>query len=121
MFKRAFTTYRSTRNTRIERLWVEVGGQFARQWWAFFFRLEELHDLRRADPRHLWLLHYLFLAKIDDDCQTFRKQYNCKPIGGLGHEQSPLVSGGVIWYSQELNFAAGYARRRYHGQRVPGR
>jgi hypothetical protein len=27
----------STFNTRIERLWVEVGSQFARRWRAFFF------------------------------------------------------------------------------------
>ena len=26
-----------THNTRIERLWVEVGTQFARMWHAFFF------------------------------------------------------------------------------------
>ncbi|KIO01839.1 hypothetical protein M404DRAFT_149003 [Pisolithus tinctorius Marx 270] len=30
----------STRNCRIERLWVEVGSQFARRWRAFFARLE---------------------------------------------------------------------------------
>ena len=30
----------STHNTQIERLWVEVGTQFARSWRAFFFRLE---------------------------------------------------------------------------------
>lgn len=32
----------STRNTRIERLWLEVGTQFARAWRAFFSRLEDL-------------------------------------------------------------------------------
>ncbi|KAK7000661.1 hypothetical protein R3P38DRAFT_3616554 [Favolaschia claudopus] len=32
----------STRNTRIERLWVEVGSQFARRWRGFFLRLERL-------------------------------------------------------------------------------
>jgi hypothetical protein len=32
----------STRNTRIERIWSEVGSQFARAWRAFFLRLERL-------------------------------------------------------------------------------
>jgi hypothetical protein len=35
----------STHNTRIERLWVEVGKEFARAWRAFFFRLERRHYL----------------------------------------------------------------------------
>src|SRR5689334_20600060 len=54
----------STFNTRIERLWVEVGTQFARSWRAFFTRLEKDHLLERTDPRHLWLLHRLFLQEI---------------------------------------------------------
>jgi ABC-type Fe3+ transport system permease subunit len=33
-----FDKHRSTHNTRIERLWVEVGTQFARAWRAFFIR-----------------------------------------------------------------------------------
>ncbi|KAJ7663363.1 hypothetical protein DFH06DRAFT_986851 [Mycena polygramma] len=39
----------STHNTRIERLWVEVGTQFARRWRAFFTRLGELHRLDRKN------------------------------------------------------------------------
>jgi hypothetical protein len=30
----------STHNTRIERLWVEVGTQFAQRWRGFFSQLE---------------------------------------------------------------------------------
>ncbi|KAL1725615.1 hypothetical protein EV714DRAFT_220951, partial [Schizophyllum commune] len=79
----------STRNTRIERLWVEVGRDFARAWRAFFFRLEAQHQLRRDDPRHLWLLHYLFLGLIDADCRAFQANHNNKPISGAGHDQTP--------------------------------
>ncbi|KAF8574027.1 hypothetical protein K439DRAFT_1373636 [Ramaria rubella] len=45
----------STLNTRIERLWVEVGTQFARRWRAFFRRLEDRHHLDSSNPHHLWL------------------------------------------------------------------
>ncbi|KAJ6447884.1 hypothetical protein C8R45DRAFT_917688 [Mycena sanguinolenta] len=79
----------STHNTRIERLWVEVGSQFARRWRAFFYRLEALHGLDRTNPTHLWLLHYLFLDMINDDCRTFQTEWNAHPISGSGHDQSP--------------------------------
>ncbi|KZT27166.1 hypothetical protein NEOLEDRAFT_1061535, partial [Neolentinus lepideus HHB14362 ss-1] len=73
---------RSTRNTRIERLWVEVGTQFARRWRAFFTRLGRMHRLDRKDPTHLWLLHKLFLDDINTDCQDFQVQWNAHPISG---------------------------------------
>ncbi|KAJ6498082.1 hypothetical protein C8R47DRAFT_934187, partial [Mycena vitilis] len=82
----------STHNTRIERLWVEVGSQFARRWRAFFYRLEALHGLDRGNPTHLWLLHRLFLEMINDDCRTFQTEWNAHPISGAGHDQSPDVS-----------------------------
>ncbi|KAJ7442957.1 hypothetical protein FB451DRAFT_1343823 [Mycena latifolia] len=78
-----------TNNTRIERLWVEVGSQFARCWRAFFYRLEALHGLDRRNPHHLWLLHLLFLNLINVDCDEFRAEWNCHPISREGHDQSP--------------------------------
>ncbi|KAF8131304.1 hypothetical protein K438DRAFT_839559 [Mycena galopus ATCC 62051] len=87
----------STNNTRIERLWVEVGSQFARRWRAFFYRLEALHGLDRSNPRHLWLLHFLFLDRINADCETFRAEWNCHPISGKGHDQSPECKTECMW------------------------
>ncbi|KAJ6624168.1 hypothetical protein B0H10DRAFT_1785093, partial [Mycena sp. CBHHK59/15] len=98
----------SKNNTRIERLWVEVGSQFARRWRAFFYRLEVLHGLDRSNPHHLWLLHLLFLAMINEDCDDFRAEWNCHPISGEGHDQSPedmlfigQVQDGVYVYDYE--------------------
>ncbi|KAF5334704.1 hypothetical protein D9758_017251 [Tetrapyrgos nigripes] len=79
----------STHNTRIERLWVEVGTQFVRAWRAFFFRLERRHYLDRKNPHHLWLLQFLFLDTINDDCKEFQKDWNAHPISDLGHGRSP--------------------------------
>ncbi|KAJ7685421.1 hypothetical protein DFH06DRAFT_968421, partial [Mycena polygramma] len=80
----------STRNTRIERLWVEVGTQFARRWRAFFTRLGRLHQLDRKNPSHLWLLHHLFVPGINDDCEEFRRAWNLHPISGrTTNDQSP--------------------------------
>ncbi|KAJ7716203.1 hypothetical protein B0H16DRAFT_1801721 [Mycena metata] len=72
-----------------QRLWVEVGSQFARRWRAFFYRLEALHGLDRTNPNHLWLLHRLFLDEINHDCAEFQAQWNAHPISGAGHDQSP--------------------------------
>ncbi|KAJ7722312.1 hypothetical protein B0H16DRAFT_1334770, partial [Mycena metata] len=80
----------STHNTRIERLWVEVGSYFARPWRAFFLRLERLHRLDRDNPHHLWLLHRLFLSQINEDCKTFQDHWNHHPISGKGKNQTPL-------------------------------
>lgn len=81
----------STRNTRIEQLWVEVGTQFARRWRAFFQQLEKYHHLNPGSPTHLWLLHHLFLGSINEDCELFQENWNSHPISGLGHFQSPNV------------------------------
>lgn len=82
----------STHNTRIERLWVEVGTQFARSWRAFFTRLERLHYLDPDDAHDLWLLHYLFLDDINTSCAEFLVNWNAHPISGEGQERSPDVS-----------------------------
>ncbi|KAJ7458292.1 hypothetical protein B0H11DRAFT_1873258 [Mycena galericulata] len=79
----------STRNTRIERLWVEVGTQFARQWRGFFLRLERLHRFDPDNPHHLWLLHYLFLGELNEDCNQFQDEWNHHPISGKGENQTP--------------------------------
>jgi hypothetical protein len=85
--------YSSTRNSRIERLWVEVGTQFVRRWRAFFTRLGRLHSLNRKNPAHLWLLHLLFLDAINKDCQQFQADWNAHPISGPGtNDKSPAVS-----------------------------
>jgi hypothetical protein len=88
----SFINGRSTRNTRIERLWLEVGTQFCRRWKAFFLRLERLHHLDRSNPYHLWLLHFLFLDDINHDCEIFQKEWNCHPISGqAANDKSPDV------------------------------
>ncbi|KAJ7574169.1 hypothetical protein C8J56DRAFT_1126361 [Mycena floridula] len=79
----------STHNTRIERIWVEVGTQYARMWRGFFHRLERLHYLNQRNPVHLWLLQYLFLNEINADCDKFQKEWNAHPISGEGHNKSP--------------------------------
>ncbi|KAJ7162948.1 hypothetical protein C8R46DRAFT_903830, partial [Mycena filopes] len=80
----------STHNTRIERLWVEVGSQFVRRWRGFFSRLERLHHLDIDKPEHLWLLHTMFLDAINTDCAEFQLNWNAHPMAGHEtHNKSP--------------------------------
>lgn len=94
---------RSTRNNRIERLWVEVGAQFAHRWRAFFQRLEQLHGLDVQDESHLWLLHALFLDEINEDCEQFCSDWNSHPVSGVGHDESPEVICSFISFVTEKN------------------
>jgi hypothetical protein len=92
---------RSTWNSRIERLWVEVGTQFVRRWRGFFTRLEQLHKLDVDKPGHLWLLSVLFLNALNDDCRQFQQEWNLHPICGSDtRDRSPQVSE----YSVVQNF-----------------
>lgn len=79
-------------NTRIERLWREVGKQFARAWRAFFLRLERSHFLQKKSKVHRWILHDLFLDAINEDCQAFCREWNAHPIAGMGGNFSPNVN-----------------------------
>ncbi|KAJ7438359.1 hypothetical protein FB451DRAFT_1416297 [Mycena latifolia] len=111
----------STRNTRIERLWVEVGSQFARRWRAFFTRLGRLHRLDRKNSIHLWLLHQLFLQAINDDCLEFQEEWNLHPISGrTTNDQSPAdmhflgqTTEGI--YTDPLDGIHPDAINRYYG------
>ncbi|KAK7005481.1 hypothetical protein R3P38DRAFT_3604766 [Favolaschia claudopus] len=115
----------STRNTRIESLWVEVGTQFARRWRAFFTRLGRLHRLDRKNPGHLWLLHQLFLSKINNDCLEFQEEWNLHPLGGrTTNDQSPAdmrllgqTTEGV--YQDPLDGIHPDAINRYYGVAGP--
>ena len=88
------TSIRSTSNTRIERLWVEVGRHFARLWRGLFTRLERDHKLNRKNPEHIWILRFLFMAEIQQDCNEFVKDWNSHPLSGRGCNRSPLVHPG---------------------------
>ncbi len=43
----------STYNTRIERVWLNVGSKFGRAWRAFICRLEQLYGLEQKSPHYL--------------------------------------------------------------------
>ncbi|KAG8781599.1 hypothetical protein FRC12_021723 [Ceratobasidium sp. 428] len=80
----------STNNQRIERLWLDVGKQFARIWRAFFICLENCHQLDRSNTHHLWLLQVLFLGQLNSSALEFQQHWNLHGVSGpTTHNQTP--------------------------------
>lgn len=69
-------TSRSVHNTRIERLWYDVTQGFGMKWKTFFLLLETSNDLDVHRVDHLWLLHHLFLACVNEDAQEWARMWN---------------------------------------------
>jgi hypothetical protein len=88
--------YSSTHNTRIERVWLEVGVQFARRWKAFYEQLESFYGLDPHRPEHLWLLNTLFLDDLNEDVKMFVETFNNHGIknSDMG-SRTPSVS--ALW------------------------
>ncbi|KAH9841336.1 uncharacterized protein C8Q71DRAFT_701022, partial [Rhodofomes roseus] len=80
---------RSTRNQKIERIWVDVGEGFVRRWRVFFTRLEGLHSLDPSNPAHLWLLQRLFLDEIQADADKWVHHWNTHSVSGKHQNQTP--------------------------------
>lgn len=53
--------------------------------------LEKLHLLNRKNKQQWWLLHYLFLDTINEDCNKFCQEWNAHPITGKASGFSPNV------------------------------
>lgn len=63
-------------NIRIERLWVDVTSGFGKKWKEFFHHLEIYHSLNIHSDLHIWLLHHLFLSRINQDIKDWISAWN---------------------------------------------
>ncbi|KAK0499197.1 hypothetical protein EDD18DRAFT_1070230 [Armillaria luteobubalina] len=85
-------------NTRVERMWRDTTIAFSNKWKGFFYDLERLHSLNPLLNRHVWLLHFLFLGKIDGNCQKWANHWNNHKLSLHGCSTSPLQ----IWMESQL-------------------
>jgi hypothetical protein len=74
----------STKNQRIEQLWVGLGKDLCRKFAATFKALEDSGKLEIDDPLHLYCLHFVFLTLLPKFCDTFVKTYNKHHPGSEG-------------------------------------
>lgn len=100
---------RSVHNTRIERLWFDVTSGFGRKWKLFFQELEDSCDLNADLPEHIWLLHHLFLAALNEDAQEWAEAWNAHMLHVRGEPPaSPrqLFTFGMVRHGPRgLDFA----------------
>ena len=70
----------SARNQRIERLWRDVFRCFGNVFYYTFKSLEESGLLDIANPLHLFVLHYVYLPRINAAIASFVEAWNKHPI-----------------------------------------
>ncbi|TRM70062.1 hypothetical protein BD626DRAFT_391129 [Schizophyllum amplum] len=98
---------RSVHNTRIERLWYDVTHGFGLKWKTFFYALEVQHALNPQIPGHIWLLHHLFMASINEDASEWAETWNNHKMQlPDSHPQSPRQ---MFFFSQHHDGRRGLA------------
>lgn len=71
---------KSTHNQRIERLWRDVFCCVATTFYTLFYYMEEVGDLDPLSDTDLFVLHMVFLPRINRCLQEFRASWNIHPM-----------------------------------------
>ena len=87
----------STRNQRIERLWVDLQRWCTVKYRRLFLYLEEEELLHPDNPFQLWALHHCFLPMINKALRFFVQRWN-----GHGIRTVRNNSPRLIWIRSEL-------------------
>jgi len=87
-------TGRSVHNQRIERLWVEVKNNVVSYYRNLFYFLEQCHLLDPVNEVHLFVLHYIFLPRINRTLGEMAGSWNNHPMS-TERNRSPRQ----LWHS----------------------
>ncbi|KAL6481031.1 hypothetical protein MHYP_G00091110 [Metynnis hypsauchen] len=76
----SFIAGKSVHNQRIERLWRDVWSGVTCQYYSVLHSLEEDGLLDLSSELHLFLVHYVFLPRLQSDLKQFLDYWNSHPI-----------------------------------------
>ncbi|KAF5328464.1 hypothetical protein D9758_017014 [Tetrapyrgos nigripes] len=86
---------KSVHNIRIERLWVEVTTHVGQHWKKFFMHLE-IHCRYNVDNvGHIWLLHFLFLDRINQQLSDWINVWNFHTHSGTNKTPNDMYHQGI--------------------------
>ena len=82
--RNSFLAGPSTRNQRIERLWRDVFRCVAVSFYYSFYAMEQSGILHLEDSIHMFLLHHIFLPRINYCLAEFKAMYNDCRLNVIG-------------------------------------
>ena len=80
---------KSVHNERIERLWRDVFEKVASNYHAIFTRLTNYGVLSDKNPVQMFVLHHVYLPRLQADLREWRNTHNHHPVSTAGN-QTPL-------------------------------
>lgn len=66
----------STKNVRIERLWLTLGQSKIHVWRRLFYSMEREWGLNPDNDIDIWCLHYVYIPRINAELEEWRKRKN---------------------------------------------
>lgn len=81
-----FMAGRSTRNQRIERLWRDVNRDVVDYYRTLFYFFEDRLFLNLRCEKVLYVIHRLFLSRINEDLDRFRNMWNGHKLSSEGNK-----------------------------------
>jgi hypothetical protein len=87
---------RSVHNIRIERLWVDVTAHVGRQWKEFFRNLEDYYGFVVDNEAHIWLLHHLFLPRLNQALKNWILVWNNHNVSTSNKSPNDMYCQGMM-------------------------
>lgn len=87
---------KSTHNQRIERLWRDVYDGVLAYYYQLFYYMEDIGILDVLNKDHIFALHHVFLNKINEKLQLWRKAWGSHRIRTVNSSPVRLFAAGMI-------------------------